>query len=612
MVVTSAFAATWLWLFVLGGAAALPIGGAPLPPDPALSAIAPPECLWYAAYSGQGPADPESKNETEKLFAEPEVQRFAKEVETHLMRAVRRAGGPGREQRVVAEQVPKLIKALLSRPFALYLEEAKLVGDQVDAEAAFVLTAGDPRDEVATAIDELLKLSGEKGVNFGHDEAADIKWRRPPLPPNVPLVRLGWKDDYFIITVGAKTAEKLVDRMGGSPPDWLTKLREEHPIKRELSIGYLNVEGLLERIHPLVDAKDPKVWPVIEKLGVTKIKAIHAASGYDDEACASVAHIVTDGSRPGLLGFLPHKPLEAVDLAPIPKDALLAFAVNIDVDEALDNAIKLASQFEPRAQEDADRAMWELENHLGVDVREEVLGSLDDTWAVYLPAGDLMVSWLNSAAAIRVKDADQLQKAIDKIVDRAKAEISRHGEGAAITESTVGDHKLYTLQLPAPAPVAPTWSVGKEWFVISLSPQTTRTVLERKAENSLAAAPGVKEALEVEGGVSAIAYQDTPQLVRKVYPLVQIGLQMLSGELRKQGIEFDLSTIPAEDVIVRHLRSSLAMLSHASNGFHVNSRHSLPGGGNVAAAGPIGIALLLPAVAKAREAARDAQEMNNM
>jgi hypothetical protein len=612
MATTSAFAVTWIWLLVLGGAGALPLGGAPLPADPVLSAIAPPECLWYAAYSGQGPADPESTYVTEKLFAEPEVQRFAKEVETHLIRALRRAGGPGREQRVLAEQAPKLIKTLLSRPFAIYLEEAKPNGNSLDAQAAFVLNAGDQRDEVAGAIDELLKLAGEKGVNFSHEQAEDIEWRRPPLPPTAPLVRLGWKDEYLIIAVGARTPEKLLDRMGGSPPDWLTKLREEHPIKREISIGYINVEGLLKRIQPLVDAKDPKAWPVIEKLGVTSIKAVHAVSGYDDEACASVAHIVTDGNRPGILGFLPHKPLEAADLAPIPKDALLAFAVNIDVGETFDNVVKLVSQFEPKAQEESDRAMWEIENHLGVNVREDVLSSLDDTWAVYLPAGDLMVSWLQSAAAVRVKDADQLRKAIDKIVDKAKEEISRHGDGAAITESTVGDHKLYTLQLPAPAPVAPTWSVGEDWFVISLSPQTTRTVLGRKAEDSLATAAGVKEALEVEGGVSAIAYQDTPQLVRKVYPFIQMGLQMLSGELRKQGVEFDLSTIPSEEVIIRHLKPSIATVSHASDGFHINSRHSFPGAGNLAAAGPVGAALLLPAVHKAREAARENAEMNNM
>jgi hypothetical protein len=53
-------------------------------------------------------------------------------------------------------------------------------------------------------------------------------------------------------------------------------------------------------------------------------------------------------------------------------------------------------------------------------------------------------------------------------------------------------------------------------------------------------------------------------------------------------------------------------MRHAKDGFHFDSQSSLPGAGNMAAAAPVGAALLLPAVAKAREAAQTAQETNTL
>ena len=64
-------------LFVASlGLGALSGSGVPLPLDPALSAIAPEECLWYVASAGLAPADQGSSNQTERLLAEPQVKQF--------------------------------------------------------------------------------------------------------------------------------------------------------------------------------------------------------------------------------------------------------------------------------------------------------------------------------------------------------------------------------------------------------------------------------------------------------------------------------------------------------------------------------------------------------
>ena len=59
-----------------GGQIGLPLGLPPLAEDPVLANIAPEECLVYFSWSGVAEPDPKSKNQTEQLLAEPEVQQF--------------------------------------------------------------------------------------------------------------------------------------------------------------------------------------------------------------------------------------------------------------------------------------------------------------------------------------------------------------------------------------------------------------------------------------------------------------------------------------------------------------------------------------------------------
>ncbi|HYO26007.1 MAG TPA: hypothetical protein VEQ85_13775, partial [Lacipirellulaceae bacterium] len=407
---TVAIASPWIIMIALGGLGSLTAVGAPLPLDPVLSQIAPEQCLWYSATAGAGAPDPTSSNHTEQLFAEPQVQRFLVELETQITSALRRAGGPAREQRVITAEGPKLVKILLSRPMAMYVEEVKPAPDGgVQVAAAIVLSAGDQKTVFRDSLGQLLSLATAKGLKLTTETGGGIDWQRIELPRAAPAVRFGWKDNYFIVAVGQDTPTTVLERMGGATPKWLTELRAEHPVEREMTIGYIDVAGILERARPLVEAKDPQAWPIIERLGLTSIKAVHAVGGYDATGCVSMVHLATDGTRPGLLQFIPHKPLMQEDLAIVPKDALVALAVSLDPAEATDQAVALVSQFEPRAREDFERTMWEIEAHVGVNVRDEVLATVGDAWVVYLPGGDLMSSWLNSAAAVRVKDPARLR-----------------------------------------------------------------------------------------------------------------------------------------------------------------------------------------------------------
>ena len=80
-----------------GGQIGLPLGLPPLAEDPVLANITPEECLVYFSWSGVAEPDPKSKNQTEQLLAEPEVQQFVTGLGRHSRRQSERGLPPRRK-----------------------------------------------------------------------------------------------------------------------------------------------------------------------------------------------------------------------------------------------------------------------------------------------------------------------------------------------------------------------------------------------------------------------------------------------------------------------------------------------------------------------------------
>jgi hypothetical protein len=80
----------------LGGAGGLPLSMPPLPPDPVLARVAADECLFHFETAGLAAPEADTKNLTERMLADPEMQEFLGGVADQVM-ALRR--GPRRWRR---------------------------------------------------------------------------------------------------------------------------------------------------------------------------------------------------------------------------------------------------------------------------------------------------------------------------------------------------------------------------------------------------------------------------------------------------------------------------------------------------------------------------------
>jgi hypothetical protein len=82
--------------------------------------------------------------------------------------------------------------------------------------------------------------------------------------------------------------------------------------------------------------------------------------------------------------------------------------------------------------------------------------------------------------------------------------------------------------------------------------------------------------------------------------------------MRRVGMKVDASLLPSGASIYKHLQPTVSIVVRRDDGIYSETRQSLPGAGGVTTLAPVGVALLLPAVQAAREAARRAQSMNNL
>src|SRR5262245_1672091 len=113
-----------LVVLTCSGVLGVPMSLPPLPPDPVVMRAAPEECLGYVGWAGNAPPSAQSKNRTELLLAEKEVQDFIDQVGAQLVGVLRQKAQGKPETELLAKTVPGLLHTLFTRPAALYITQS--------------------------------------------------------------------------------------------------------------------------------------------------------------------------------------------------------------------------------------------------------------------------------------------------------------------------------------------------------------------------------------------------------------------------------------------------------------------------------------------------------
>ncbi len=216
------------------------------------------------------------------------------------------------------------------------------------------------------------------------------------------------------------------------------------------------------------------------------------------------------------LHLMVNRPLQADDLASVPRDATLAFAARVDPMQLLaglrwleKNATKSALTEQildslpaqsgdagaPAAAAPADAAKGP---NLALDDKlcKEIAASLGDAWCLYTSPGEGMLVITGVTGTVRVKDHDRLAKALEKLAAAhqppAAAPAADKPQQAdwAIRKTRFAGHDVYYLvRWGEQSACTFTWCLTDTQLVLSPSPQNIKAVFAPRGR-STGAGPG--------------------------------------------------------------------------------------------------------------------------
>lgn len=585
-----------------------------------LAHVAPDDPILFFTWNGWKESDPKSTNRTEQLFAEESLKDFVKqlgaEIDKIIDTAASRDGGP--EVTVVARAAPALAKIAMTHPVAFYLSNFK-PAENPEIEAALVIDAQSDGPKAIEAFKKLIALTPKDGPQVAIEETiGDATFFRPKeYRNNEPKFRLGYRGTQLIATMGDETAKALVARLSkpGQPPKWVTDLATDLAVERPSMLSHFNAQKLMSILRPLIT--DPMAVKVLAASGVDKLKGWSSVSGLDKTGMQVNSLITTDGAPTGLFDLLPEKPLIIDDFKKIPASAVNATVARFDLALAFDKILKGADQVDPNVRQMVEGGMAQLEPQLGFSIRKDLLEGLGDTWSFYSSATEPGAMFLPGfVVTASVRNQSGLSKALDVVVMAARAAIAQAGPQApfSIQDFTARGEKGYRIQINnLPIPVQPTWVLTKDQLIIGLTPQLVSGHLSATTKGSLADNEHVKKAFGWAAKPSVVSYSDPKPGLQTIYTLVNTFGPVMFGQLAQQGINFNMPPLPPLSDLEQHLAPSVTSFGRVTNGWRTESHGVIPSGTEVGpAAVAVLVALLLPAVQQAREAARRSQAKNNL
>jgi hypothetical protein len=283
------------------------------------------------------------------------------------------------------------------------------------------------------------------------------------------------------------------------------------------------------------------------------------------------------GPRKGLLTLLTGKPFKLGDVPPLPPDVVSWTMTNFDAASFYDTAYRAAEQIVglvspddvPKVKEFAKQA----NDLLGVDIRKDLLGSLDDKFAYYTSPADGPFT-LGQTVLFKIKDAQKLETALEQIIKNLGTAAGKQVRIKKRDYHGVGLREVYVKQ--EGFIFVPTYAVHNGWLVIGWYPQAVQAFVQR-SKGQLRAwkpSPQVKESLDkLPAEFIAITYTDPrPSMtqIMSIAPLIAGAISSFNKDLN-----FEVGSLPASQEVTKHLFPNLSVTSDDGKTLRQDSLDSL-------------------------------------
>jgi prepilin-type processing-associated H-X9-DG protein len=458
-----------------------------------------------------------------------------------------------------------------------------------------------------------------------------------------------WFEKGDFVLTGADKFDEVIDVLDGKRPSAL-----EHPLRTSMAKadkdfdvaarGFLDVSAL------------PPLPPPAARLGLGGLKAIQLAWGFQDDALLSVLRVAAPAPRRGLLALVDQPTFGIRSLPPVPAPQTGFMALSIDLRKTFERAVDIAGESNPQLAEQVGHVEEAIRQQFQVDLRDDLLGALGPKLALYAqpqprdvdvhgaadPASALVSQFAGITLSIQVRDQASATKAVDSlvaIVNRTLSQaIAQRSEAGAkplmlALRKQPGPDLAYALDFPegsvppqVQALYRPTVMLVKDQLIIS----ATTTAAQRAAAASHGGADRRWRPTGAFGPMTrrlppnlvlltvSDPRETLPRLIETLPTVVERLSQSIAQAQQRPGrpggelaLRVDPDKLPRAAELSRLLFPASMSLAVDADGVNFVTREPIPSISSPAASAVV-VALLLPAVQSAREAARRNQCTNNL
>lgn len=582
-----------------------------------LASLFPEKTLLYVALNGSGEtAEARKATAYGKLVDDPQVQRLVTGVTKAIDSAIK-ANTSSDEERARIEAIRRVASAFWNHSTALAILDAGVNEGGPFAQVALVCKAGDEAEKIDQDLATVAQLPiGPKAEIHGKP----FRQVMLPLPGGLYFGTVG---DYFILAMGTKTIESLVDRIDGGDKSSLAGVAGLRDARKRIggraegrvATLYLDVEAALKSARSIVkmmlgegSAVSSSFDQYAAAMQVGRLKSVCYESYYHEGGILGGWVVQRAAAEDGTVSSTT-KALTDKDLAIIPRSASWAWAANIDVTaiaDAFSSNVKLVGG------EFLDEAfVWieKFEEDIGFQLNPGLLQLIGDTVIAYdaPEAGGLWFT--GTTVLLESTNAEQLQTNIGKLVKGIAKKVGKKHLNMKSLE-----HKGHTVEFAnvtgIPFPIAPAWARHEGWIVVGLYPQCVMAALDRLSipsprESSLLQRPDFIAARKVLGPLgNQISYVDSKAGFESLYPFVLLFAQVGFAEAQGEQLKIDISLLPSREAINRHLFGEVSISRSEGNCDVQLSYGALPV--NPAAfvsisTASMAVSIMLPALSRARE-----------
>lgn len=582
-----------------------------------LASLFPEKTLLYVALNGSGEtAEARKATAYGKLVDDPQVQRLVTGVTKAIDSAIK-ANTSSDEERARIEAIRRVASAFWNHSTALAILDAGVNEGGPFAQVALVCKAGDEAEKIDQDLATVAQLPiGPKAEIHGKP----FRQVMLPLPGGLYFGTVG---DYFILAMGTKTIESLVDRIDGGDKSSLAGVAGLRDARKRIggraegrvATLYLDVEAALKSARSIVkmmlgegSAVSSSFDQYAAAMQVGRLKSVCYESYYHEGGILGGWVVQRAAAEDGTVSSTT-KALTDKDLAIIPRSASWAWAANIDVTaiaDAFSSNVKLVGG------EFLDEAfVWieKFEEDIGFQLNPGLLQLIGDTVIAYdaPEAGGLWFT--GTTVLLESTNAEQLQTNIGKLVKGIAKKVGKKHLNMKSLE-----HKGHTVEFAnvtgIPFPIAPAWARHEGWIVVGLYPQCVMAALDRLAnpkakETSILKRPDFVAARKILGPLgSRFSYVDTKSGFEALYPFALLLGQIGAAAAQGEGVKIDVSMLPSRETIAQHLFGEVS-ISRSENDCDVHLSYGAlpvnPGAFAGIGGAPLIASIALPALSRARE-----------